>query len=152
MKKAIGTLEICISELDIRRGRLTVLSCMPAGGKTHEMRPSFTGTPDFLNPACAAERVETGTVVCPCLLVLPADGLHKGTVALREGGQPLRLISRLWRHVPIFSHLARGNFENVNPHQLRRQICKFAKTGHQFGNELSSIDDVASCPDEAVDE
>ena len=54
MKKAIGTLDICLSELDIRRRRLTVLSCMPPGGKTHEMRPSFTGTPDFLNPACAA--------------------------------------------------------------------------------------------------
>jgi hypothetical protein len=53
MKKAIGTFDICLSELDIRRRRLTLLSCMPPGGKTHEMRPSFTGTPDFFNPACA---------------------------------------------------------------------------------------------------
>ncbi|MCP2132668.1 UNVERIFIED_ORG: hypothetical protein M2187_008360 [Bradyrhizobium japonicum] len=54
MKKAIGTFDTCLSELDIRRRRLTVLSCMPPGGKTHEMRLSFTGTPDFLNPTCAA--------------------------------------------------------------------------------------------------
>ena len=48
MKKAIGTFDRCLSELDIKRRRLTVLSWMPPGGKTHEMRPSFTGTPDFL--------------------------------------------------------------------------------------------------------
>lgn len=47
MKKAIGTLDKCLSELDIKRRRLTVLSWIPPGGKTHEMRPSFTETPDF---------------------------------------------------------------------------------------------------------
>ena len=54
MKNAIGTLEKCLSELDIKRRRLIVLSWMPSGGKTQEMRPSFTDTPDFLNAACAA--------------------------------------------------------------------------------------------------
>src|ERR1700722_11488922 len=53
MKKAIGTLAECLSELDIKRRRLTVLSCMPPGGKTQEMRPSFIGAPDFFNLACA---------------------------------------------------------------------------------------------------
>ena len=47
MKKAIGTFDRCLSELDIKSRRLTVLSWMPPGGKTQEMRPSFTETPDF---------------------------------------------------------------------------------------------------------
>jgi hypothetical protein len=51
MKKAIGRFDRCRSELDIKSRRLTVLSCMPPGGSTHEMRPSFTGTPYFLNAA-----------------------------------------------------------------------------------------------------
>jgi hypothetical protein len=33
IKKAIGTLDMCLSELDIKRSRLTVLSWMPPGGK-----------------------------------------------------------------------------------------------------------------------
>jgi hypothetical protein len=47
MKKAIGTLDRCLSELDIRRRRLTVLSWIPPGGKTHEMRAVCRETPDF---------------------------------------------------------------------------------------------------------
>lgn len=47
MKKAIGTLDRCLSELDIKRRRFTVLSWMPPGGKTHDMRPVFVGTLDF---------------------------------------------------------------------------------------------------------
>jgi len=44
MKKAMGTLGRCFSELDIKRWRLTVLSWMPPAGKAHEMRASFTRT------------------------------------------------------------------------------------------------------------
>ena len=54
MKKAIGTLDRCLSELDIKSRRLTVLSWMPPGGKMQEMRPSFTGRSDFLNLRWAA--------------------------------------------------------------------------------------------------
>jgi hypothetical protein len=55
MKKAIGTPDRCLSELDIKSRRLTVLSWMPPGGKTQEMRPPFAGTPDdFGSPWAAA--------------------------------------------------------------------------------------------------
>ena len=53
MKNAIGRFDRCLSELDIKRRRLTVLSWMPPGGKTQEIRPSFTGTPDFCRLAWA---------------------------------------------------------------------------------------------------
>ena len=54
MKKAIGTCERCRSEFDIKSRRLTVFSWSPPGGKTHEMRPSLTDTPDLLIESCAA--------------------------------------------------------------------------------------------------
>src|SRR3954452_25113436 len=49
MKNAIGTFDRCRSELDIRSKRLMVLSWIPPGGRTQEMLPSLTGTPDFLS-------------------------------------------------------------------------------------------------------
>ena len=48
MKNAISTLGRCLSELDIRRRRLTVLSWMPSGGKTQEIRASLAGIRAFL--------------------------------------------------------------------------------------------------------
>jgi hypothetical protein len=54
MKNAIGRFDRCLSELDIKRRRLTVLSWMPPGGKTQEIRPCFTGTLDFCRSAWAA--------------------------------------------------------------------------------------------------
>src|SRR5262245_34070402 len=47
MKNAIGTLGRCLSELDISRRRLTLLSWMPLDGKTQEIRASFIATRAF---------------------------------------------------------------------------------------------------------
>jgi hypothetical protein len=41
MKNAIGTLGRCFSELDIKRRRLTMLSCMPRDGKTQRLSLSL---------------------------------------------------------------------------------------------------------------
>jgi hypothetical protein len=47
MKNAIGTLGRCLSELDISRRRLTLLSWMPLDGKTQEIRASPAGIRAF---------------------------------------------------------------------------------------------------------
>jgi hypothetical protein len=48
IKNAIGTLGKCLSEFDIRRRRLTVLSWIPARGKTQESRASLESMRAFL--------------------------------------------------------------------------------------------------------